>query len=288
MSDILIHKSREVGYNEFGQTVKSDEAHVKILVSFKRGALRMMKGARLHVFICIMLHEAEDNPGASLSTIHDETGYDRTTIMDALAFLEDPSHRFIDRDGKMPDGTHIYRPAAYAWFGSDKHKRSPIPQGLPPSKSPSMPGGRKIRPPRGENPSSSSVHLSSNMRDKSTSTPETAAQEILHEAGWFSITRDLPQFSDEEHARALARTIHDNPMCAQDPASYVRSCVMLNQNWGKPPERQIGFAPLRRSDFNDAQWRRMLPANRQQIIADETGNPDAVDDPMYGCDQLVA
>lgn len=128
MSNIIIHKSREIGYNEFGQAVKTEESHIKILASFKKGALQMLKGARLHVFICIALHEAEDKPGASLTTISNEVGYNRSTVVSAIHFLEDPAHRFIDRDGKEPDGTNIYRPAAYAWFGSNKRNmRSPIP-----------------------------------------------------------------------------------------------------------------------------------------------------------------
>lgn len=126
---IRIHKSREIGYDEHGQSVLTEESHVKILSSFKRGALRMLKGSPLSVFICIALHEADDEPGASLSTIHEETGYDRKTVIYALRFLEDQSHRFIEQCGQEADGTNRYRPAAYAWFGNDRsNKRSSIPQ----------------------------------------------------------------------------------------------------------------------------------------------------------------
>jgi len=129
MTDIRIVKSREIAYDANGARVFTDETHIKLLTSFKRGALRTLKGAPLAVFLCVALHEAEDNPGVGHKVIEAETGYSHPAVGDAIHFLLNEDHRFIDECGKERDGTKRYRPAAYAWFGSNR-------EGHPPDKPP--------------------------------------------------------------------------------------------------------------------------------------------------------
>jgi hypothetical protein len=115
MSDIQIIKQQEIGYAPDGSPVDHSKAAVSVATSFKQGALRLLKGAPLSIFLCVALHEADASPGASLSTLQEETGYSRPSVIAALRFLTDERHRFIEECGVEPDGTQCYRPCA--WFG---------------------------------------------------------------------------------------------------------------------------------------------------------------------------
>lgn len=128
MSDVrVVHKS-EVGYNEHGDSVYSTESYIKILAGFKESALGMLKGAPLSVFICVACHEADEHPGASLRTMQGETKWSRPSVIEAVRFLTDSRHRFIEIAGQEADGTNIYRVAAYAWFGTKAPQGSSIPR----------------------------------------------------------------------------------------------------------------------------------------------------------------
>jgi len=134
MSVHIIRQS-SVGYDEHGVSVYSTETFVKIETNFLHsGSLRRLKGAPLSVFICLALHEADDEPGASLSTIERETGYTSPTVIAAIRFLTE--QRFIEELGTEDNGTKRYRVMAYAWFGSRPRRNG---------------GGKKILPPDQKN-----------------------------------------------------------------------------------------------------------------------------------------
>lgn len=118
MPDIQIIQQKSIGFTEHGDSVYSTESFVKVAVSFKSGSLRLLKGAPLSVFMCLALHEADSDPGASLSMVETETGYSSPTVIQAIRFLCDPAHHFIDEVGAEADGTKRYRVSAYAWFGN--------------------------------------------------------------------------------------------------------------------------------------------------------------------------
>ncbi len=238
MSDITIHKSQEIGYTEFGQTILSKDAHIKILSSFRNGSLRLLRGAPLSVFICIALHEADDAPGASLSCIEAETGYTRKTVIEAIRFLCDPLRPFIERCGEEADGTHRYRPAAYAWFGSDKARRSPIPQeNASDPASPIRPAASGIIPLAGKKsplPRRRRIDVSSAGVNFSSSSL-TAAQKLLRQAGIFS-AGELA--IDEEGARAVAVAIAEGRITP----GFAYTCLKNDAAW-----RPAAPKPRRRS-----------------------------------------
>src|SRR5574341_330449 len=124
MTGIEIVRQRRVGFGAQGQSVASDEVYVKILVSF-REMLPLLKGVRLHVFICVALHEAEvmlhATPPLSLSSIQGLINYSRNVIIDALDFLTE-RHFLEELPERGPNGEKQYRVAAYAWFGNSRAK----------------------------------------------------------------------------------------------------------------------------------------------------------------------
>jgi len=184
---------------------------------------QLATGARCAVWTCIGLFEA-DPLGASKRDILDYTGLSRPTVERALRFLE------INELVSFDPATKRYRCARYYRFGAsepvDVRELVPLVRG----ERAGTPACKKVFSQRARR---SSVQPGP-VGDKTAATT-TAAQKILQAAGWYSVARDLPRFDDEAHARALARLIRENPMRADDPASYVRSCVMLNREWGKPP-----------------------------------------------------
>jgi DNA-binding transcriptional ArsR family regulator len=89
--------------------------YVKLLVAFRRQALRKLKGAPLSVFICLALHVGEDgyaNP--SIETIMQETGYGRATVCSALDVLYDLG--LVERVKRYKQSNKYYV-RGYAWFG---------------------------------------------------------------------------------------------------------------------------------------------------------------------------
>ena len=87
MSDIKIVKQPAIDCAPDGSPAHHAQAAVSVAPSFKQGPLRLLKGAPLSIFLCIALHEADAQPGASLSTLQEETGYSRPSVIEALRFL---------------------------------------------------------------------------------------------------------------------------------------------------------------------------------------------------------
>lgn len=117
MADIEIIHQHSRGFSETGQVSERSESFIKILTSFRHGALRHLKGAPLSVFLCVALHEADAMPGCSLTTMCAETGFSRPSVIDAVRFLLNGAQRFIEEAGLESDGTKRYRVTAFAWFG---------------------------------------------------------------------------------------------------------------------------------------------------------------------------
>ncbi len=117
---LSIVKQTEQGFNEFGQVSESRESYVKVSTSFRRGPLAFFSGAQLKVFFCIALHEADDEPGVSLTAIMHECSLSKPTVIDSLRFLSDKVHPFIKGFGREDDGTRIWRVCAFAWAGGGK------------------------------------------------------------------------------------------------------------------------------------------------------------------------
>jgi len=134
MSDLEIHQNHVRGFGITGQVSESSESFIKLRTSFRNGYLRALKGAPLSVFICVALHEA-DSDGCSLSEIMEETGYTKPSVIDAIRYLSDSAHRFIEEAGLESDGTKRYRVTAFAWYG-----KKPQPS--------NNSSGKKILPPR--------------------------------------------------------------------------------------------------------------------------------------------
>jgi len=232
MSDIRIVQQREVGYSKRGDTVYSAESYIKVLTSFKSGALRMLKGAPLSIFICVALHEADEDPGASLSTMERETGYSRPSVIEASRFLTDPAHHFIEETGREADGTKRYRVAAYAWFG--EKRGSSIPQFSPtepavnadkPAKNTKGRGSKKTLPPPLKvftpPPHDDDVSTSTpDSRDKHHHHDVAAARKIFAEVGFQGKNLQiLAERVPEEIAREWADWI---PRAKQIPHRYIR------------------------------------------------------------------
>ncbi len=140
MSDIEIVHQHTRGFSETGQVSERSESFIKILTSFRRGTLRHLKGAPLSVYMCIALHEADEQPGCSLTEMERETGYTRPTVCAAVQFLSDGASRFIEEAGLESDGTKRYRVTRFAWFG-----QKPKPQEANPDP---QTASKKILPPR--------------------------------------------------------------------------------------------------------------------------------------------
>ena len=249
MSDIRIVQQREVGYSERGDTVYSTESYIKVLTSFKSGALRMLKGAPLSIFICVALHEADESPGASLTTMERETGYSRPSVIEASRFLTDPAHRFIEEIGRESDGTKRYRVAAYAWFGEKrgssipKFSSSDSDSAEKPDPPPRRRGSKKILlpplkvftpPPHDDDVSTSTVH----SRNKHHHHDVAAAQKIFAEAGFQGKNLvTLAQHVPEEIAREWVDWI---PRAKQIPQRYPRPhgyawTVLESDPYAHPP-----------------------------------------------------
>jgi len=223
------------------------------------------------VFICIALHEADDQPGASLSTIERETGYTRKTVIDALRFLNADEHRFIDLCGRESDGTHRYRPAAYAWFGSDKQQRSSIPQ-IERSKAASSlrPGG--IIPPLEKTfPHDDDVQvLESGLEEKHHHHAVERARKIFAEAGFDGVNLGwLAENIAPGLAVLWAKWVKIAPReIYRNPHGYCWVMLKANPNAEPPPlpDSKPERKPLVRADFTDAQWERISEDNRQRIL----------------------
>ena len=114
----IVHKETH-GYTESGVASRSTESYIKLSTEFRRGPLAFFSGAQLKVFLCVAFHEADDEPGASLSTIMRESGLSKPTAIAAARFLLDDDHPFIKIVGTELDGTRLFRVCKLAWCGKD-------------------------------------------------------------------------------------------------------------------------------------------------------------------------
>lgn len=104
-------------YTEDGP-VPWTSVYIKLLVAFRRQALRELKGAPLSVFICLALHVGDAGyADPSLETIMRETGYGRATVCSALVVLYDLG---LVEKVKRWKRSNKYFVRGYAWFGQAK------------------------------------------------------------------------------------------------------------------------------------------------------------------------
>jgi hypothetical protein len=219
----------------------------------------MLKGAPLSLFICVALHEADADPGASLSTMERETGYSRPSVIEASRFLTDPAHRFIEEIGREDDGTKRYRVAAFAWFGekrgssipefSTSERGSSIPQSTlsepaQPAKSSRKRGSKKILPPplKVFNPATHDDDVNTSTSDsgkKHHRHDVTRARKIFSQAGFQGKNLEtLAQRVPVEIAREWVEWI---PRAQQIPHRYSRPfgyawTVLEVDPYAHPPE----------------------------------------------------
>lgn len=247
----------------------SESPYVQQSVDMLKILPQLANGARCVVWTCIGLFDA-DPLGASKRDILDYTGLSRPTVESALRFLA--LNEWISFD----PSTKRYRCAKYYRYGGSEQvevrELVPILRGEP------VQGCKKVF----SKPASSSSGIVQSHLDLKETTTSNAPANILSDCGILTAGLNLNGMTERD-AIAIAEYVTTNPDGKRSPAGWVYTLLRANPRW-RPPERQMGFATMRRSDFNDAQWKRMLPRNRQQIIADETGNPDAADDPGYGCE----
>ena len=90
MSDLQIVRQQNVSFGSTGQTARSDEVFIKVLVSFQ-DRLMQLKNARLSVFMAYALQESKIILGAagplSLRAAEKIVPYSRPSIIDALDYL---------------------------------------------------------------------------------------------------------------------------------------------------------------------------------------------------------
>ncbi len=152
MSGLQIVRTSTVGYDQHGQDVLSEEAFVKVLVSFLTdGSLRQLKGAPLSAFLCVALHEAKivvsGAEPLTVSAIEGHTGWSRRSLIAALDHLVE--HAYVtelpERGAKREKQ---YRVKAYAFFGKPSGSHLPKEQGA---------SAAPLHKPCGESPHRSSV-----------------------------------------------------------------------------------------------------------------------------------
>lgn len=117
MADIEIIRESADGFTHQGHSVSYTETYLKVRRSFRRHALKVLKGAPLSIFWEIAL---SDEP-LDIPTICEDTGYTSpTTVCAALDFLVE--RRFIEEIGKSGwHGAKLYRAIGYTWSGSDRN-----------------------------------------------------------------------------------------------------------------------------------------------------------------------
>jgi hypothetical protein len=117
MADIEIVRETANGFSHQGHSVFYTDSYVKLRRSFRKHALRLLRGAPLSCFMEIAL---ADEP-SDVQTICANTGYTSTaTVCAAIDFLVE--RNFIEEIGRTgPNGVKRYRAINYAWSGSDRN-----------------------------------------------------------------------------------------------------------------------------------------------------------------------
>ena len=100
-----------------GQSLAWTDVYIKLKVSFRRSAMRRLKGGGLSVWLCLALHVDKHGISApGVKQIMRETGYSKATVCSALEELCSPGLNLVER---LPSGggRTRYRPLGYAWIG---------------------------------------------------------------------------------------------------------------------------------------------------------------------------
>jgi hypothetical protein len=115
---VLLEAVREerVTIRDDGASLVWTDFYIKLKVAFRSNGLRMLKGAKLSVFLCLALHLDRDGtarPG--IEAIMKETDYSRSVVCNALDELED-----LGLIAKQPAGRGAdrYEVKGYAWYGT--------------------------------------------------------------------------------------------------------------------------------------------------------------------------
>ena len=102
------------------------DIYIKLKTSFRERALRRLKGAKLSVFMCLILHMDRDGTAApGIERIMRETGHARGTVCRALDELASPPLSLVEKVPASRRGRRrgcirmadCYRVRGYAWFG---------------------------------------------------------------------------------------------------------------------------------------------------------------------------
>lgn len=130
MADIEIIRESADGFTHQGHSVSYTDTYVKVRRSFRRRALKTLRGAPLSVFWAVVL--AEDPPG--IKQICEDTGIDSpTTVCKALDFLVE--RQFLQETGRNgKNGNKVYAAVSYTWSGPDRNAPQDIvsaPDGIP-------------------------------------------------------------------------------------------------------------------------------------------------------------
>lgn len=108
-------REERVTVSESGPVLQWTDFYIKVKVSFRKAALRRLKGAPLSVFFCLSLHVDRDSVASpGIQAIMRETGYSRSVVCNALAFLVDLG---LVTQRKRQSGPDEYIVNGYAWFG---------------------------------------------------------------------------------------------------------------------------------------------------------------------------
>ncbi len=126
MADMEIVRESADGFTHQGHSVSYTDSYVKVRRSFRRHALKTLRGAPLSVWWEIAL--ADEPP--DVAQICDDTGIkSQTTVCAALDFLVE--HGFIKEVGRAGrNGAKAYAPVSYTWSGSDRNA-PPVEDGIP-------------------------------------------------------------------------------------------------------------------------------------------------------------
>lgn len=224
MSDLEIHQNHVRGFGINGQVSESSESFIKLRTSFRNGYLRALKGAPLSVFICVALHEA-DSDGCSLSEIMEETGYTKPSVIDAIRYLSDSAHRFIEEAGLESDGTKRYRVTAFAWYGKKPQNKNTS-------------SGKIILPPRKKifSPHDDDV-LDSNSSEKTIHHDMAEVEKILEQVFEGVNVQRLAKVLDVARAQEWVAWIQspDTRKRFRNPAGVAYTTLKASPN-ARPPQ----------------------------------------------------
>ena len=92
--------------------------YIKLKLAFRKQGLRVLKGPKLSVFMCLALHVGRDGLAApGIKAIMRETGFSRVPVCRSLEELE--TLGLIERMPSEQRMNDRYRVLGYAWFGDE-------------------------------------------------------------------------------------------------------------------------------------------------------------------------